>query len=104
MSDIGLESVLRRDRLVTAVALAVIVILAWAYVAWFAASMSMPMQEISPAASTDPGVSMDMDMPGMKMDMPGMDMGSPSPEVAGSPAIARGRRPSSRSSAQCGSP
>jgi predicted metal-binding membrane protein len=87
MSDIGLESVLRRDRLVTAVALAVIVILAWAYVIWFASSMSMPMPPAAPAASTDTGMSMDMDMP-MKMDMPGMDMGTPSPDVVGTPAIA----------------
>ena len=86
MSDVGLEGVLRRDRLITAIALAVIVLLAWAYVAWFAASMSMPMTAAAPDADT--GMSMDMDMPGMKMDMPGMDMGGSSPEVAGAPTIA----------------
>ena len=77
MSDVGLEGVLRRDRRVTAVALGVIVLLAWAYVAWFVASMSMSMPAAAPGADT-----------GMSMDMPGMDMGSPSPEVAGAPAIA----------------
>jgi predicted metal-binding membrane protein len=87
MSDIGLEGVLRRDRFVTAVALAVIVLLAWAYVVWFAASMSMPMPPAAPAASPDAS----MDMPGM--DMAGMDMGKdpvdePSAAVVGTPAIA----------------
>lgn len=93
MSDIGLEGVLRRDRLVTAGALAVIVILAWVYVVWFAASMSMPMPAAAPAASADSGgMSMDMDMP-MSMDMPGMD-GSAEPgdgppsDIVGTPAIA----------------
>jgi predicted metal-binding membrane protein len=79
MSDIGLESVLRRDRLVTAVALGAIVLLAWAYVAWFAASMAMPTSV--PPVTPDTGMSMDMDMPGM-------DMGTPSTPVAGAPAIA----------------
>ena len=77
MSDVGLEGVLRRDRRVTAVALGVIVLLAWAYVAWFAASMSMSMPAAAPSADA-----------GMSMDMPGMDMGGSSPEVAGAPAIA----------------
>jgi predicted metal-binding membrane protein len=41
MADGPLEAVLRRDRLVVAGALAVIVALAWAYVLWLAADMEM---------------------------------------------------------------
>lgn len=64
MTDIGLESVLRRDRLLTGLALAVVVAIAWAYFLWFASLMGPP---------EAPG--MDMRMP---MDMPGMDtMASP---------------------------
>jgi predicted metal-binding membrane protein len=83
MTDLGLESVLRRDRLITVGALGVIVVLAWAYVVWFASSMQMPVPGVTPE-----GTGMAMDMPGMKMDMPGMDMTVPEQEVAGSPAIA----------------
>ena len=78
MSDIGLDGILRRDRLVTAVALAVLVALAWVYVIWFASGMSaMP----APNAGTG------MDMPGMDMPMAGMDMVEPS-STAATPAIA----------------
>ena len=41
MTDSTLETVLRRDRLVVAGALAVIAVLAWAYVLWLAADMDM---------------------------------------------------------------
>jgi predicted metal-binding membrane protein len=41
MTDTALETVLRRDRLVVAGALGVIVALAWAYVLWLAADMDM---------------------------------------------------------------
>jgi predicted metal-binding membrane protein len=41
MSDSSLEAVLRRDRLVVAGALAVVVALAWGYVLWLAADMDM---------------------------------------------------------------
>jgi predicted metal-binding membrane protein len=41
MTDSTLEAVLRRDRLIVAIALGVIVALAWAYVLWLAADMNM---------------------------------------------------------------
>ena len=41
MSDSALETVLRRDRALVAVALGVIVVLAWGYVLWLAADMDM---------------------------------------------------------------
>src|SRR6185436_16288490 len=41
MADGTLEAVLRRDRLIVAIALGVIVALAWAYVLWLAADMDM---------------------------------------------------------------
>jgi predicted metal-binding membrane protein len=41
MADSTLESVLRRDRLIVAIALGVIAALAWAYVLWLAADMDM---------------------------------------------------------------
>ena len=41
MTDTTLETILRRDRLVVAGALGVIVALAWGYVLWLAADMDM---------------------------------------------------------------
>ncbi len=41
MTDTALETVLRRDRLIVAVALATIAALAWAYLFWLAADMDM---------------------------------------------------------------
>src|SRR5215468_10047146 len=41
MTDTALEAVLRRDRLVVTGALAVLAVLAWAYVLWLAADMDM---------------------------------------------------------------
>jgi len=41
MADSTLTSVLRRDRLIVACALGVIALLAWTYVLWLAADMSM---------------------------------------------------------------
>jgi len=41
MTDTALEAVLRRDRLVVAGALAIVVALAWAYVIWLAHDMDM---------------------------------------------------------------
>lgn len=65
MSVTALEAVLRRDRAVVAAALAVVSMLAWAYVLWLAADRATPA----------PGGDMSgMDMPGM--DMSGMDMGA----------------------------
>jgi predicted metal-binding membrane protein len=59
MSASGLEAVLRRDRLVTALSLVVVVVLAWAYVGWFATSMSM---SPSPSTASQSGAGMDMSM------------------------------------------
>ena len=41
MTDTALEAVLRRDRLVVAGALAILVALAWAYLIWLAHDMDM---------------------------------------------------------------
>lgn len=65
MTDTGLEVVLRRDRQVTAGALVLVVILAWAYVAWYATVTMQP-------AVADAGMAMDM---GMDMSGHAMDMG-----------------------------
>ena len=75
MSDTALEAVLRRDRTVVTAALVIIAVLAWAYVLWLAADMTMPDAATPSATSGDMG---DMDMSGTNaggMDMPGMDMG-----------------------------
>jgi predicted metal-binding membrane protein len=47
MTDSGLEAVLRRDRLVVAGALGVVVALAWGYVLWLAADMDMGGMDMS---------------------------------------------------------
>src|SRR5262245_47460930 len=47
MADSTLEAVLRRDRLIVATALGVIVALAWAYVLWLAADMNMGGMDMS---------------------------------------------------------
>jgi predicted metal-binding membrane protein len=60
MPEGALESLLKRDRLIVAVSLGFITILAWAYLVWLSQGMSM-----SDAAMAT--------MPGMP-DMPGMDM------------------------------
>ncbi|MDX8433387.1 DUF2182 domain-containing protein [Mesorhizobium abyssinicae] len=76
MPDTALEAVLRRDRAVVAAALVVIAVLAWAYVLWLAADMSMPATPAQ-AGGDMAGMNMSdtstMDMSGM--DMPGMNMG-----------------------------
>jgi predicted metal-binding membrane protein len=61
MTDSSLETVLRRDRLLIAGALAVIVALAWSYVLWLAADMDMG----------------DMDMTGFRMIPAGMGLMAP---------------------------
>jgi len=76
MSDTALEAVLRRDRTVVTAALVVIAVLAWAYVLWLAADMTMPNAVTQSAASGDMG---GMDMSGTdmgSMDMGSMDMGA----------------------------
>jgi len=59
MAEAALETVLKRDRMVVGAALLALTVLAWGYVLWLAATMSMG----APASS----------MPGM--DMPGMNIG-----------------------------
>ncbi len=72
MGATRLETVLRRDRVVVAVSLAVIAVLAWAYVIWLAGRMGMPApQGAADMAGTDMA---GMDMSGMKAS--GMDMGA----------------------------
>jgi predicted metal-binding membrane protein len=61
MTDSTLEAVLRRDRLIVASALGVIVVLSWAYVLWLAADMDMG----------------GMDMSGFRMVPAGMGMMAP---------------------------
>jgi hypothetical protein len=47
MTDSGLEAVLRRDRLVVAGALGIVVALAWGYVLWLAVDMEMGGMDMS---------------------------------------------------------
>jgi predicted metal-binding membrane protein len=70
MTNSALETVLRRDGLVTAAALGALVLIAWAYVFWFAATMpvmqtTLPIME--PSRATD--MSGGMEMPPMDMPM-----------------------------------
>lgn len=67
--DSGLTALLRRDRLVVSAALAVVALLAWAYVVWLALAMSMSMPADVPNGA--PAAAMD--------DMAGMDMGPAKP-------------------------
>jgi predicted metal-binding membrane protein len=66
MATAVLESVLKRDRIVVAVALVALTVLAWAYVLWTAALMSA-----AASASSMPG----MNMPGMNMTPAGSSIG-----------------------------
>ncbi|MBX3581560.1 MAG: DUF2182 domain-containing protein [Rhizobiaceae bacterium] len=81
MSDTTLEAILRRDRTLVVIALAVVTVLSWAYLLHLGYEMggsSAPAQ--GDASAEMPGMDMPgMDMPGMDMsgmDMPGMDMGA----------------------------
>ena len=78
MTNSALETMLRRDRLVVAGALGVIVALAWGYVLWLAADMDMG----------------GMDMTGFRMIPAGIGIMAP--------ANAPGKRSSSRSCSPCG--
>ncbi len=59
--DTAFTQLLKRDRVVVAAALAVLTLLAWAYVLWLSARMGMPME--SPAAAPADGMA-GMDMAG----------------------------------------
>jgi predicted metal-binding membrane protein len=75
MSDTALEAVLRRDRTIVTAALVIIAVLAWAYVLWLAADMTM---QDAATPSAESGGMAGMDMSGTDaggMDMSGMDMG-----------------------------
>lgn len=90
MTNGPLETVLRRERLVTAAALGALVIVAWAYVFWFAATMPV-MQATSP--TLEPSMATDMsggtEMPNMdtSMDMP-MTTAEDRPAALATPALA----------------
>ena len=71
--DTALTQLLKRDRVVVAAALAVLALLAWAYVLWLSARMAIPMD--LPAAAPADGMA-GMDVAGM--DMAGIDMGGAS--------------------------
>jgi predicted metal-binding membrane protein len=73
VNDTILEAVLRRDRAVVAMALAVVTVLAWGYVLWLAADMAMP-PAVAPSSSG--GGMSGMDMGGGSKDMAGTDMGA----------------------------
>ena len=75
MADTALARVLKRDRVVVAGALAVLTLLAWAYVLWLSAHMAMA----PPAAAVG-------------SDMAGMDMGADATRAAAWPAR-EGMRP-----------
>ena len=66
MTDNALETVLRRDRMVVAAALAGLAVLAWAYVLWLAADMDMGGMDMS-----------GMDMSDFRMIPAGMGMMAP---------------------------
>jgi predicted metal-binding membrane protein len=88
VSDTALEAVLRRDRAVVATALAVVAVLAWAYVLWLAMAMPTP-----PLPSAAVGEMSRMNMGG---DMSGMNMGGDSSGMATmdmGAAVAPGFRP-----------
>lgn len=53
MIDAALESVLRRDRNVVAAALAATAVLAWLYILWLAAGMSMPEMDATATGGMD---------------------------------------------------
>lgn len=64
-ANAALAALLRRDRAVVAIALAIVTLLAWAYVVWLSAEMAMP----SPPAAASVGHA------AMSDGMAGMDMG-----------------------------
>ena len=67
-ADTALESLLRRDRVIVAVSLAALTVIAWTYTLWLAAAMSGDGMSMS-----GPGMGADMRMdPAMEMD--GMEM------------------------------
>jgi predicted metal-binding membrane protein len=88
-ANAGLDTLLRRDRVVVAGALAILTLLAWAYVFWLASHMAMPVSAF-PAAGTPSSAAVSGDMAGMDMgpsaspagDMAGMDMSGMAGAVA----------------------
>ena len=73
MTKSALETVLQRDGLVTAAALGTLVLIAWAYVFWFAATMPV-MQTTS--LTEEPTIAIDTSG---SMEMPNMDMSMDTP-------------------------
>lgn len=70
VSDTALEGILRRDRIAVVIALAIVTLLAWAYLLHLGAQMGI---SSTPTLGDASGEMSGMDMPGM--DMSGMDMG-----------------------------
>jgi predicted metal-binding membrane protein len=85
-ADTALTLLLKRDRIVVAAALAVVTLLAWAYVLWLSAHMAMPMDvpaTETPAAASDGMAGMDMGTGASSGDgMAGMDMSGASDPLA----------------------
>jgi predicted metal-binding membrane protein len=70
-ADTALESLLRRDRVIVAVSLAALTVIAWTYTLWLAAAMNIDGMSMS-----GPGMGADMRMdPAMEMDGMEMDAG-----------------------------
>jgi predicted metal-binding membrane protein len=71
-ADTALESLLRRDRVIVAVSLAALTVIAWTYTLWLAAAMNIDGMSMS-----GPGMGADMRMdPAMEMDGMEMDAGA----------------------------
>src|SRR5256885_1732312 len=62
-ADTTLTGLLKRDRVVVAAALAILTLLAWAYVLWLSAHMAMP-GDLTATAPSDTMAGMDMDVEG----------------------------------------
>jgi predicted metal-binding membrane protein len=69
MADTALEAILRRDRTIVALSIAVLTTIAWLYILWLARGMDVSGMEMPEMAMH--GMAMN-DMPGMNMDAPGM--------------------------------
>lgn len=59
MTETAVKAVLRRDRAIVIAAMAIISVLAWTYILWLAAQMSM-MEMPAPAAGSDGMAGMNM--------------------------------------------
>jgi predicted metal-binding membrane protein len=87
MADTALEAILRRDRTIVALSIAMLTAIAWLYILWLARGMDVSGMDASGMAMPE------MAMPGMAMDhsamedMPGMNMGAGETGMALTPAL-----------------